>query len=125
MIIKMSTAYYFQLVLNQMGLEKMSVEQEGDLVVEKTQEALKPPPLYVVIMLNDDYTPMDFVVEVLQKFFGFDLEKATQVMMLVHKQGKAKCGTYSKDVAETKSMQVNRYSRENQHPLLCEIQQAE
>ena len=75
-------------------------------------------------MINDDYTPMEFVVEVLQLFFAMGREKATQVMLAVHTQGKAVCGIYTRDIAETKAMQVNRYARENQHPLLCEIEAA-
>ncbi len=77
--------------------------------------------MYRVLMLNDDYTPMDFVVEVLESFFGMDAEKATRTMLAVHTEGKANCGIYSKDVAETKTMIVNKYAREHQHPLLCEI----
>ena len=83
---------------------------------------LKKPPLYKVVLLNDDYTPMEFVVEVLQVFFGMDREKATQVMLAVHTIGKASCGIYPRDVAETKSVQVNRYAQDNQHPLVSEIE---
>ncbi len=75
-------------------------------------------------MINDDYTPMEFVVEVLEVFFGMKREKATQVMLTVHTQGRAVCGVYTRDIAETKAMQVNQYARENQHPLLCEIEAA-
>ncbi len=78
--------------------------------------------MYQVVMLNDDYTPMDFVVEVLKRFFGMNEEKATQVMMTVHTQGKAVCGIYTRDVAETKAAQVNIYAAECQHPLLCELE---
>ncbi len=75
--------------------------------------------------MNDDYTPMEFVVETLELFFGMDREKATRVMLIVHTQGKATCGIYSRDVAETKAAQVNQYARDNEHPLLCEIETAE
>ena len=85
----MSKNVFFQLVLNQAGRELLSVEHDGDLVVEKSKQKLAPPPLYVVVMLNDDFTPMDFVVEVLQRFFGLDIEKATQIMMDVHTKGQA------------------------------------
>jgi ATP-dependent Clp protease adaptor protein ClpS len=78
-----------------------------------------------VVLLNDDYTPMDFVVDVLMKFFGMNEEKATQVMLLVHTQGKAVCGVYTRDIAETKAAQVNQYSSECEHPLLCEIERAD
>lgn len=100
-------------------------EAAGGTAVEEARQKLKNPPRYQVILLNDDYTPMDFVVHVLQYFFTMDLESATRVMLTVHTQGKGICGVFSKDVAETKAAQVNRYSRENQHPLLCEIEVAD
>ncbi|MDG2140490.1 MAG: ATP-dependent Clp protease adapter ClpS [Gammaproteobacteria bacterium] len=83
---------------------------------------LKKPPLYKVILINDDYTPMDFVVEVLRSFFGMNVEKATQVMLKVHTEGKGVCGVFSKDVAESKATQVNDYSRECEQPLLCSVE---
>ena len=86
---------------------------------------IKKPPLYRVVLLNDDYTPMEFVVEVLQLFFGLDRERATQVMLAVHTQGKATCGIFPRDIAETKSAQVNQYAQENQHPLISEIEAVE
>ena len=91
-------------------------------VVVRTRPKTKKPSMYKVLMLNDDYTPMDFVVDVLQMFFAMSLEKATRVMLQVHHQGKAVCGVFTRDIAETKAAQVNQYSRENQHPLLCEIE---
>ncbi len=98
---------------------------DGETAVKQASPKLKSPASYQVILLNDDYTPMDFVVHVLQHFFTMDLESATRVMLTVHSQGKGICGVFSKDVAETKAAQVNRYSRENQHPLLCEIEVAD
>jgi ATP-dependent Clp protease adaptor protein ClpS len=95
---------------------------EGGLVVKEAKPALKKPPLYKVIMLNDDYTPMEFVVEVLEVFFNMGREKATHIMLTVHTSGKAVCGVYTRDIAETKAEQVNQYARDNQHPLLCEIE---
>ena len=89
---------------------------------EKTQ--VKPPSMYKVILNNDDYTPMDFVIEVLQKFFSMDLEKATQLMLSVHYEGKAICGTFTAEVAETKVAQVMMYAREHEHPLLCTMEKA-
>ena len=83
---------------------------------------LKKPPLYKVILVNDDYTPMDFVVDVLRSFFGMNVEKATQIMLKVHTEGKGVCGVYSKDVAETKAAQVNDYSRECEQPLMCSVE---
>ncbi|ACS86053.1 ATP-dependent Clp protease adapter ClpS [Musicola paradisiaca] len=88
------------------------------------EEALQPPSMYKVILNNDDYTPMEFVIDVLQKFFSYDIERATQLMLTVHYQGKAICGVYSAEVAETKVAQVNRYARENEHPLLCTLEKA-
>lgn len=97
-------------------------DQDGDLAVEEEKPQLKRPPMYKVVMLNDDYTPMDFVVEVLEMFFAMDREQATRIMLQVHTQGKAVCGVFTRDIAETKAAQVNQYARENQHPLLCEIE---
>lgn len=94
----------------------------GDLALEEAKPRLKRPPMYKVVMLNDDYTPMDFVVEALETFFGANRERATQLMLQVHTQGKAICGVYTRDIAETKAAQVNQFAREHQHPLLCEIE---
>lgn len=80
------------------------------------------PPLYQVLLLNDDFTPMDFVVMVLQQFFGMDIEKATQVMLHVHTRGRGVCGVFSREVAEAKVTQVNEFSRQHQHPLLCTME---
>jgi ATP-dependent Clp protease adaptor protein ClpS len=74
------------------------------------------------VLLNDDYTPMEFVVEILEYFFGMSREKATQVMLAVHTQGKGVCGVFTRDIAETKAAQVNQYAKEHQHPLLAEIE---
>jgi ATP-dependent Clp protease adaptor protein ClpS len=95
---------------------------DSDIAVQRSKPALKKPPLYRVILLNDDYTPMEFVVEVLEIFFRMSREQATQVMLMVHTQGKGVCGIYTRDIAETKMNQVNQYSREHQHPLLCEVE---
>lgn len=105
-----------------MGGDNLPGGQQGDLAVESAKPKLKPPSRYQVVMLNDDFTPMEFVVDVLQTFFGMNLEKASQVMLIVHTRGRAVCGVYSRDIAETKAFQVNQYSREHQHPLLCEIE---
>jgi ATP-dependent Clp protease adaptor protein ClpS len=103
---------------------KVVPHRDGELLVQESRPELKQPPMYQVVMLNDDYTPMEFVVQVLQMFFGMGREKATRIMLTVHTQGRAVCGTYTRDIAETKAMQVNRFARENQHPLLCEIEAA-
>lgn len=94
---------------------------DGDLLVEAARPKLKRPSMYAVIMQNDDYTPMEFVVEVLQSYFGKTLEQATDIMLTVHTQGSAVCAIYTKDVAETKALIVNQYAKDCQHPLKCEI----
>lgn len=99
-------------------------EGDGSVAVEAEKPKLKRPSMYKVIMFNDDYTPMDFVVETLEIFFSMNREKATQVMIKVHTQGKAVCGVYTRDIAETKAAQVNQYAKDNEHPLLCEIEAA-
>lgn len=93
-------------------------------LLEKETTDIQPPKKYHVVLNNDDYTPMDFVIEVLERFFSHDIEKATQIMLKVHYEGKAICGTYSAEIAETKVAQVTMYSRENEHPLLCTMEQA-
>ena len=97
-------------------------DQSTGFAATTEKPKLKQPPLYKVVLINDDYTPMDFVVEVLRSFFDLNVEKATQVMLKVHTEGKGVCGVYSKDVAETKSAQVNDYSRECEQPLLCSVE---
>ena len=93
------------------------------MAVQNAKPKLKKPPLYRVLLLNDDFTPMDFVIEVLTNFFGMQEEQATAVMLQVHTQGIGVCGTYSKDVAETKVYLVNTYSFENEFPLKCEMEE--
>ncbi|KGE03509.1 ATP-dependent Clp protease adaptor protein ClpS [Pseudohaliea rubra DSM 19751] len=108
--------------------ERLSAQEDdadGGLALENAQPELKKPPLFKVVLLNDDYTPMEFVVEVLEQFFLMNREQATQVMLTVHTQGKGVCGVYTRDIAETKAAQVNQYAREHQHPLLCEIEASE
>lgn len=96
-----------------------------DLVIEEARPQLKKPPRYQVVMFNDDYTPMEFVVEVLETFFAMDRELAVRVMLKVHTEGRAVCGVFTRDIAESKALQVNRYARENEHPLICEIEPAD
>ena len=96
--------------------------RDGALATSNDKPRLAQPPLYKVVLFNDDYTPMDFVVDVLCSFFGMNVEKATQIMLKVHTEGKAVCGVFSKDVAETKAQQVNDYSRECEQPLLCNVE---
>ncbi|GAB3367472.1 MULTISPECIES: ATP-dependent Clp protease adapter ClpS [Lysobacteraceae] len=99
-------------------------EQSHGVMVETSKPEVARPPLYSVLLLNDDYTPMDFVVEVLMRFFSFNAEKATQIMLHVHTRGRGVCGVFTREVAESKVAQVNEYSRLNQHPLLCTMEKA-
>ena len=97
-------------------------EGEGDLAVAPAKPKLKRPPLFQVVLLNDDYTPMEFVVEILESYFSLGREQATQIMLMVHTKGKGVCGVYPRDTAETKATQVNTYARDSGHPLLCEVE---
>jgi ATP-dependent Clp protease adaptor protein ClpS len=94
---------------------------DGDTtaVQERQAQELKPPPMYRVLMLNDDYTPMEFVVMVLQEYFNHDLEKATQIMLKIHHEGRGICGVFTKDVAATKVEMVLAAARRGGHPLQC------
>jgi len=85
-------------------------DTDGNTAVQEATPKLRKPSMYQVVLLNDDYTPMEFVIEILERFFFMDREKATQVMLMVHTRGKGVCGVYSKDVAETKAELVNVYS---------------
>ena len=92
------------------------------LALEEARPKLKRPPMYKVILLNDDYTPMEFVVHVLEQFFGMNREKATHIMLNVHTKGAGVCGVFTREIAETKVVQVNDYSRQHEHPLLCTME---
>jgi ATP-dependent Clp protease adaptor protein ClpS len=93
------------------------------LVLEEAAPKLKKPPLFEVLLLNDDYTPMEFVVEVLEKVFALDRMKSTRIMLEVHTNGKAVCGVFTFEIAETKVAQVTAYARQHQHPLLCTMEE--
>ena len=100
---------------------------EGEIIavlIPKEKEELKEPRRFKVIILNDDYTPMEFVVMVLKRFFGMDLEQATRVMLHVHQKGVGVCGIFPYEVAETKVNQVMDFARQNQHPLQCTLEKA-
>ena len=97
-------------------------DSDSGLATATAKPKLKRPPMYKVILLNDDYTPMEFVVHVLEVFFGMNREKATQIMLAVHTQGSAVVGIFPRDIAETKSEQVNQYAQENQHPLISTVE---
>jgi ATP-dependent Clp protease adaptor protein ClpS len=96
-----------------------STDTQHDLVVEKESARTAPPPMYQVVLLNDDYTPMEFVVGVLQKFFSKSEEEATRIMLQVHNEGRGVCGVYPRDIAATRVAQVAQYARAKQHPLQC------
>lgn len=97
---------------------------DQDLAVEESRPKLKRPPLYRVILVNDDYTPMEFVVGVLQSVFGMERTAATRVMLEVHTKGKGVCGIFSYEIAETKVAQVTTIAQQQQHPLLCTMEEA-
>ena len=101
----------------------MVTKHENGTVVVRQEKKLKPPPMYQVILLNDDFTPMDFVVVVLEKFFNLSREQATVVMLSVHREGKGVCGIYPRDVAATKVGQVEAFARRHQHPLACVMEE--
>lgn len=101
----------------------MSLQRDdGNVILEAVKAKVKPPKRYQVVLLNDDYTPMEFVVDVLMRFFNMDEAKAAAVMLAVHHDGKGICGVYSREVAEMKVQQVNLFSRENKHPLQCQME---
>lgn len=105
--------------------EQQEWQHNTAAVVEAASPELKRPKRYKVVLFNDDYTPMEFVVGLLEIFFGMNREVATRVMLKVHLEGKAVCGVYTRDVAETKVAQINQYARDNGHPLLCEVEPSE
>jgi ATP-dependent Clp protease adaptor protein ClpS len=102
----------------------MMSPQDPSTILERQEAKTKPPPMFQVLLLNDDFTPMEFVVIVLQKFFGMSREKATQVMLAVHREGRGVCGLYPRDIASTKVEQVCSFSRQHQHPLQCVMEEA-
>jgi ATP-dependent Clp protease adaptor protein ClpS len=104
--------------------QKPTTRLNDDIELQEHKSELKPPPLFKVVLLNDDYTPMEFVVYILENFFGLGREKSTQIMLHVHTKGKAVCGVYTAEIAETKVSQVNDYAREHEHPLKCEMESA-
>ncbi len=97
---------------------------DDGLALEEVRPELRKPPLYKVVLLNDDYTPMEFVVKVLKRFFGLTHDKATTVMLHVHTRGRGVAGVYTYEIAETKVVMVNDYAREHEHPLQCTLEEA-
>lgn len=104
-------------------MRRMVIKKQDESVLESEVTRLKPPPLYKVMLLNDDFTPMDFVVTVIQKFFGLDREQATRIMLKVHREGVGVCGVFPRDIAATKVEQVIAYARQHQHPLACVMEE--
>jgi ATP-dependent Clp protease adaptor protein ClpS len=110
------------------GIRMISMAQHHDpnndesTVLERQEQRVEPPPMFQVLLLNDDYTPMEFVVLVLQQFFGKGREQATQIMLKVHREGKGVCGVYPQDIAATKVDQVTEFARQHQHPLQCVLE---
>jgi len=100
-----------------------SIKNQENTVLEKKAVKTKPPSMYKVLLLNDDYTPMEFVVDVIQRFFSKSREQATQIMLKVHTEGAGVCGVYPHGIAETKVNQVLEYAREHQHPLQCAMEE--
>ena len=98
-------------------------DDDGAIAVATAKPKLQQPPKYKVLLMNDDYTPMDFVIEVIMTFFNKTNEQAAEIMLKVHYEGRAVCGVYSAGIAETKAAQVNQYARDNEHPLLCSYEQ--
>lgn len=114
-------------------LDRMSDDGNNDigngqpgqgLVLEEAKPKTQQPPMYKVVMLNDDYTPMDFVVQVLQQFFHHSREKAVQIMLQIHSHGRGVAGIFPAEIAETKTALVNAFARQNQHPLLTVMEKA-
>jgi len=99
-----------------------SLQDHGEATVREAKPQLKEPSMYQVVLLNDDFTPMDFVVELLEIFFFHTTEKATKIMFEIHHTGKGICGIYTEDVAATKATMVNQHSQNNQHPLRCKFE---
>lgn len=104
-----------------MGQDLQSHKDQG-LAVEESRPEVKLPPMYRVILLNDDYTPMEFVIDILRIYFGMSHDRATQVMLHVHTKGKGVCGVFTYEIAETKVAQVMDFARRNQHPLQCTME---
>tara|TARA_B100000886_G_scaffold316272_1_gene254780 strand:+ start:1307 stop:1630 length:324 start_codon:yes stop_codon:yes gene_type:complete len=95
----------------------------GTVELEEVELKVDRPPLFTVVIFNDDFTPMEFVVYVIQKFFGYDHAKSTEIMLEIHNKGRGFCGAFSQEIAETKSQQINKFSKENEHPLKSDIEE--
>ena len=99
-------------------------QQDRGIALEEARPEVKPPPMYKVVLLNDDFTPMDFVVDVIQTFFALGYDRATQIMLHVHTKGKGVCGVFTFEIAETKVAQVTSIAQQQQHPLMCTMEES-
>ena len=104
--------------------KELDAKHDHGIALEEARPEVKPPPMYKVVLLNDDFTPMDFVVDVIQTFSALGHDQATQIMLHVHTRGKGVCGIFTYEIAETKVAQVNDYARRNEHPLKCALEKA-
>jgi ATP-dependent Clp protease adaptor protein ClpS len=102
----------------------MATRHHSSAVLAPERAKTKPPPMYKVILFNDDYTTMEFVIEILQRFFDMGREHALQIMLKVHNEGSAVCGIYSRDIAETKVTQVSEFAKQHGHPLRCGMEES-
>jgi ATP-dependent Clp protease adaptor protein ClpS len=103
---------------------ELESQRGHDTLLEEVRPEVKKPPMYKVVLINDDFTPMDFVVDILKMFFGMNQDRATQVMLQVHTRGKGVCGVFTFEIAETKVVLVNEFSRQNEQPLKCSLERA-
>ncbi len=120
-----NNASLFKRILLSMPNLPFEHEDDGNLALQEARPKLSKPPMYTVLLLNDDFTPMDFVVSILQTIFYKEKEEAVRITMNVHTSGIGVCGVYTKDIAETKVQQVIAYAQENQHPLQCTLEEVE
>ncbi len=123
-LLKLLFNFYQQMYYNWHMSNEFESKHDRGIAVEEARPEVKPPPMYKVVLLNDDFTPMDFVVDVIQTFFALDHDRATQIMLHVHTRGKGVCGIFTFEIAETKVAQVNDYAHRNEHPLKCALEKA-
>ena len=119
---EITTESWFPVIVCADEDDPSGIDSGSGVATAASKPKLARPPMFKVILLNDDYTPMEFVVHVIQKFFAYDVEKATRLMLVVHTEGAAVVGIFPRDIAETKSDQVNIYAQESHHPLKCTIE---
>ena len=125
MLINNSNYFLSEITLNSDEENNDDFKNKFSSIVLEEKPKLKKPPLYKVIMLNDDYTPMEFVVEIIEEFFYKTRDVATRIMLKVHTEGKGICGVFTQDVAETKAALVNQHAQDSKHPLMCQVEPIE